>query len=200
MYIIVGLGNPGEEYENTRHNIGRMFAESFAKAHELPEFSFDKKTNALVSKGVVAGEKVTLVLPETFMNRSGAAVAPLVKSKKAAESLVVIHDELDMPLGRIKMSFNKSSGGHRGVESIRKVVGTDGFVRVRVGISAETGSGKNKKLKKPSGEEAVQKHILGKFKPAELTELKKEMKRVNEALEILLKDGRPMAMNVANTK
>ncbi len=196
MYIIVGLGNPGEEYDNTRHNVGRMFVESFAKAHELPEFSFDKKLNALVSKGTVSGEKVTLVLPETFMNRSGASVAPLVKSKKAAEQLVVIHDELDMPLGRLKMSFNKSPGGHRGVESIRKVVGTDGFVRVRIGISGETAGGK---LKKPLGEEKVQKHILGKFKPAELTELKKEMKRVNEALEILLKETREMAMNVANT-
>lgn len=199
MYIIVGLGNPGEEYENTRHNVGRMFVESFCQANELPEFVLDKKTNALMTEGKVAGQKIVAILPETYMNKSGAAVAKFVKSKKAAETLVVIHDELDLPLGRIKMSFNRSSGGHKGVESIRRVVGTDGFVRVRVGISGETGSGKNKKLKKPSGDEAVNKFILGKFKPAELAELKIEMKRVNEALKIFLKDGREMATNVANT-
>ncbi len=196
MYIIVGLGNPGEEYENTRHNVGRMFVEAFAKANELPDFTFDKKSNALVSEGKVNGEKVVVILPETFMNKSGDSVKKFVKSKKAAETLVVIHDELDMPLGRAKISFNKSSGGHRGVESITKVVKTEAYVRIRVGISGETAGGK---LKKPTGEEVVKKFIMGKFKPAEMIELKKEMKKANEALEIMVKDGREIATNVFNT-
>src|SRR6185436_8128053 len=126
-----------------------------------PDFSFEKKSNALTVEGKVAGEKIVAVMPETFMNKSGSAVARFVKSKKAAETLVVVHDELDLPLGRIKMSFNKSAGGHRGVDSVRKAVGTEGFVRIRVGISGSTPGGK---LKKPMGEEAVNKFILGKFK------------------------------------
>ncbi len=207
MYVIVGLGNPGEEYENTRHNVGRMFVSDFAKKNELPEFTFDKKSCALVSEGMVVGrkgsgkknesEKCVVLLPETFMNKSGLAVARFVKSKKAAETLVVVHDELDMPLGRAKISFNKSSGGHRGVESVSKAVKTDGYIRIRIGISGSTPGGK---LKKPIGEDAVGKFILGKFKPAELVELKKLSKKVTEALEIMLNEGREAATQVFNSQ
>lgn len=197
MYIIVGLGNPGEEYEKTRHNVGRDFVRDFAAKHEVPEFSFDKKSNSLVSEGKIAGEKIVAVLPETFMNKSGAAVAKFIKSKKAGQNLVVVHDELDLPLGRAKLSFNKSAGGHRGVESVRKAIGTEGFVRLRVGISPATPSGK---LKKPVGEEDVLKFILGKLSKKDEEALKKVGKSLGEALELLITKGHQAAMNVWNGK
>ena len=195
MYTIVGLGNPGEEYEGTRHNIGRMAVQAFARAQELSDFEFDKKANAQVAGGAVKKEKFTLVLPDTFMNKSGNAVARFVKSKKAAENLVVIHDDLDLPLGRFKISFNRGSGGHRGVESIIRAIKTEAFVRLRVGISKDAGKGK---VKKPIGEKAVGDFILGKFKPAEALEFKKVSKKISEALELLIRVGREKAMEVFN--
>lgn len=195
MIVIAGLGNPGEEYTNTRHNAGRIFVEWFRKENDLPEWVFDKKSSALISQGKVGKEKVLLLMPETFMNKSGASVQKYVKSVKAAESLVVIHDELDLPIGRVKMSFNKSSGGHRGVESVKKAVKTEAFVRVRVGISGATASGK---LKKPSGEKEVNNFILGKFKPDQLTQLKKVSKKVNESLRLLITENREVATGLCN--
>src|SRR3989338_3897546 len=189
--IIVGLGNPGAEYENTRHNTGRMILDMFRQKNDLPEWQEDKKLKSLISKK----NKITLLLPETFMNKSGEAIAKIVKSKKAAESLVVIHDDLDLPLGRIKISFNRGSGGHRGVESITRALKTEAFVRVRVGISKDAGKGK---VKKPIGEKAVGDFILGKFKPAEALEFKKVSKKISEALEILIRVGREKAMGVFN--
>jgi PTH1 family peptidyl-tRNA hydrolase len=197
MYTVVGLGNPGEEYNNTRHNVGRMIVLDFCKKHELPEPTFDKKSNALVSEGKVGKAKLTAVLPETFMNKSGAAVSKFVKSKKATDMLVVVHDELDLPLGRAKISFNKSSGGHKGVESISKAVGTEAFVRVRVGISPSTAAGK---LKKPIGEDVVGDFILGKFSKKDEDALKKISKSIQEALTSIVVDGRDRAMNEWNGK
>lgn len=185
-YIIVGLGNPGEEYVETRHNVGRMVLDAFVKTHELSDFEFDKKLNALVTDGKFGKNKVTLIKPETFMNKSGDSVRSLIKSKKAAETLVVIHDDLDIPLGKMKVSFNKSSGGHRGVESIMKAIKTEEFIRIRIGISAETASGK---IKKPQGEEKVIKAILGDFKKDEMPELKKMIKKSVLALEKVIADG-----------
>ncbi len=195
-YIFVGLGNPGEEYENTRHNVGRIMLDFFATAHELPDWSPKKNLQALVSEGKVGKEKVMLIEPETFMNKSGKSVAPVVKSVKAAEKLVVIHDDLDLPLGKIRMSFNRGAGGHRGVESIMKAIHTEAFVRIKVGIAPEAKSGI---AKKPKGEEAVNKFILGKLKPDEMAEFKKMAKKVSGALEILLKDGRDVATMFANS-
>ncbi len=197
MYTIVGLGNPGEEYENTRHNVGRMFVEAFSKKNELPDFSFDKKLNALTASGKIGGQKVLAILPETFMNKSGDAVGKAVKSKKAAEMLVVVHDELDLPLGRAKISFNKSSGGHRGVESIKKAVKTEEYVRIRVGISPSTAGGK---LKKPVGGEDVMKFILGKFSKKDEEILKKVSKNITEVLTLLVTEGKDRAMNEWNGK
>lgn len=191
-YVIVGLGNPGEEYENTRHNTGRIILDSFRIFADLPEWENDGRLKALVSKGKVGGESVVLVEPETFMNKSGLSVAPLVKSVKAAEHLVVIHDDLDIPFGKYKISFNKSSGGHRGVESIIKAVKTEAFIRIRVGISAETSSGK---IKKPKGEEAVEKKILGKFSADEQATLKKMCKLTNESLKMIIEEGRDIAVS-----
>ncbi|MFA6338739.1 MAG: aminoacyl-tRNA hydrolase [Candidatus Paceibacterota bacterium] len=193
-YIIVGLGNPGEEYRNTRHNTGRIILETFRKQNNFSEWETDKKLKALVSEGVVEKGKEMLVEPETFMNKSGESVKPLITSAKKAEKLVVIHDDLDIPIGKFKVSFGKNSGGHRGVESIIKAVKTKDFIRIRVGISPATPSGK---IKKPSGEKDVEKHILGEFKKSEFESLKKVGKSVAEVLEILVKDGRELAMSAS---
>lgn len=185
-FIIVGLGNPGEEYTETRHNVGRMVLDLFAKENNLDDFEFDKKLNALVTAGKIGKNKFTLLEPETFMNKSGDSIRSLVKTKKAAETLVVIHDDLDLPLGKIKVSFNKSSGGHRGVESIIKTIKTEAFIRIRVGISGETASGK---IKKPQGEEKVIDTILGDFKKTEMTDLKKVIKTSSKALALVIEKG-----------
>ncbi len=194
-YIIAGLGNPGEEYKDTRHNAGRIMAEYIAKAYDFSEWKHDKKLNALVSKGEIEEEKVQLVNPETFMNKSGASLAPLISSVKKAEKLIVIYDDLDLPLGTVRMSFNRGSGGHRGLESIAKSIKTTAFIRIRVGIAPTTPSGKTKK---PSGEAAVEKHILGEFKKAEQDILKKEGKKVVEILPILFSKGLSDAMTEFN--
>ena len=159
-YIFVGLGNPGEEYENTRHNTGRILLEWFGKSLDV-EWKEDKKLNATVAKVKVGNTPVTLVLPESYMNNSGKSVKPLITSIKGAEKMIVLYDDLDLPFGKSKISFNRSSGGHRGLESIIKNIKTEKFARVRVGISPVTPSGK---MKKPSGEDAVLKVIMGKFK------------------------------------
>src|ERR1700733_6443483 len=148
-YIIVGLGNPGEEYAETRHNTGRMLVQLFGKMHDA-EWKVDKKLSAQIAKVKIGKQTVTLVLPDTFMNNSGKSVKPLVTSIKSAEKLLVIYDDLDLPFGSAKISFNKSSGGHKGLESIIKNIKTEKFARIRVGISPVTPSGK---IKKPKGEE-----------------------------------------------
>mgnify|MGYP003451945009 FL=1 len=193
-YIFVGLGNPGDEYKETRHNTGRMLVEWFGKSLDA-EWKTDKKLNATVAKVKVGKTPVTLVLPETFMNNSGKSLKPLVTSVKSAEKLMVIYDDLDLPFGTNKISFNKSSGGHRGLESIIKSIKTEKFARVRVGISPTTPSGK---IKKPKGEDAVTKVILGKFKEEEIKELKKLSKSVNEALEVFVSEGLEKAMTGFN--
>jgi PTH1 family peptidyl-tRNA hydrolase len=136
-----------------------------------------------------------LIEPETFMNKSGASLMPLVKSKKAAEKVIVIYDDLDLPVGRMKVSFNRSSGGHKGVESIIKAVKTEAFARIRVGISPVTAAGKTKK---PSGDEAVADFILGKFSPKEYEALKKIFKTVPDAVAKIISDGAEMAMGEFN--
>jgi PTH1 family peptidyl-tRNA hydrolase len=199
-YIIVGLGNPGEEYEGTRHNVGRMVLDAFVKKNDFKSWAEDKRLKALTAEGKIGKNKALLLKPETFMNKSGEALLGLLKDKKlkleakkvnniklkTLENLIVINDDLDLPLGKIKVSFNKSSGGHRGVESINKAVKTEAFIRLRLGISGETASGK---IKKPQGEEKVIDTILGKFKPGEIDELKKTIKKAVQALELVIEYG-----------
>ena len=195
MHYIVALGNPGEEYKNTRHNVGRVILEEFFKKNYFSEWTIDKKLKALSSEGKIGKEKVLLIEPETFMNKSGLSVQSIITNKKKAEGLIVIHDDLDLPIGKFKISFNKSSGGHRGVESIIKIIKTEAFVRVRIGISPTTSSGK---LKKPKGEKDVGDFILGKFKKSEIETLKKISKKVAKALEMIITEGREKAMGEFN--
>ena len=195
-WILVGLGNPGEEYEGSRHNAGRDFLTAIAKKGGVKEWKFDKKTRALTAKGELFGKKAALVLPETFMNDSGGAVKPLVDSLKQAEKLAVLHDDLDLPLGIVKVSFGSGSGGHRGVESVQKALKTRDFVRVRIGISPSTPAGK---LRKPESEKVID-FVLGTFRGAEAeqTRLKASRKLAARAIELLLNEGTQAAMTEVN--
>jgi PTH1 family peptidyl-tRNA hydrolase len=198
-FIIVGLGNPGEEYTLTRHNAGRMAVEYLtgkSGVGTFEEWKIDKKLFALKTCGMIGKNKVTCILPDNYMNNSGKSVKPLIKSKKAAENLVIVHDDLDLPLGKIKISFGKNSGGHKGVESIIKNIKTKDFIRIRIGISGETAKGK---LKKPVGQEKVLKVIIGKFKPNELLILKKINKKIAEAIKVIVTENLDKAMNQYNS-
>ncbi len=175
MYIVVGLGNPGSEYEKTRHNTGRLASEVVAEKVE----------------------KVKVLVPDTFMNKTGSAVMKVVKSKKAAEKLIVIYDDLDLPLGTMKVSFDRGSGGHNGLESIIKAVKTRAFTRIRVGIAPVTPSGKMKG--RPAGGKELESYILGDWKPKEMEILKKVFKKVAEAVEILKEEGLQSAMTKCNS-
>ena len=195
--VIVGIGNPGKEYEKTRHNAGRMAVELLAKQEGADDFEFNKKANALVAETKVGGEKATLVLPETFVNLSGKAVAGFVKTPKAAKNLIVVQDDLDLPLGTIKMVVGRGSGGHKGIESIMRAVKSKEFARIRIGIS---GVGKRNQAKKVHGEEKVVKHVIGKFKPAEEAALKKALKKSAEAMRVYAEEGVDAATMFANTR
>jgi len=185
-YIIVGLGNPGAEYENTRHNAGRIIAQVFAEKNKSDEFSFDKKLNADKSKVKIGKEAAVVILPNTFMNKSGSSVKPLVTSAKKAAKLIVVHDDLDIPFGSWKLSFGKSSGGNKGVESIIRAIKTKNFIRVRIGIAPVTPTGK---MKKPKGERAVEKLILGKFTSSETRKIKSFSESIADVIESIVLKG-----------
>lgn len=205
-WVIAGLGNPGEEYSGTRHNTGRMAVEYFSKVEKLSEWREDpagkqasngagKKAKSLVSRGMVERTLVALVLPNTFMNKSGNAVSKFVKTAKSAERLAVVYDDLDLPLGTVKISFNRGSGGHKGVESIMRALKTKKFTRIRVGVSPSTAGGQ---LRKPEGEKRVMNFILDKWKAHELAQLRTAFNRVVRALETIVTAGPERAMNEFN--
>jgi PTH1 family peptidyl-tRNA hydrolase len=195
--VIAGLGNPGKEYEKTRHNAGRNAVKLIASLESFGELVFNKTANALVSKGLIGGESTTLVLPETMMNLSGKAISAFVKSVKAAKSLLVIHDDLDLPLGTIKMVFGRGSGGHKGVENIMRAIKTKDFARIRIGIS---GVGKKNQAKKVQGEEKVIKLVIGKWKPSEEAIVKKVLEKVVETAHLFATKGVEAATMFANTR
>jgi len=195
--VIVGLGNPGKEYEKTRHNAGRNAVQLVAKNESLDDFVFNKKANALVARGALGSKDIVTVLPETMMNASGKAVSAFIKTPKAAKNLLVIHDDLDLPLGTIKMVFARGSGGHKGVESIMRAVKTQDFARLRIGISA---AGKKNQAKKVHGDEKVIKQVIGKWKPGEEATLKKVLKKVAETVRLYCTSGIESATQFANTR
>ncbi len=194
-YVIVGLGNPGEEYAQTRHNTGRIVLDYFRKKYDFSEWEENKKLRALASEGKIGKTKTILLEPETFMNKSGLSVKPLITSKKKAEKLAVIYDDLDLPLGTFKISFNKGTGGHKGLESVAKNIKTKEFIRVRVGISQATPKGK---LKKPRGEQKILDYLMADFSKKDLEFLKKIKPKIAQALKVIILEGRQRAMNMFN--
>jgi PTH1 family peptidyl-tRNA hydrolase len=194
-YIVVGLGNPGEEYALTRHNAGRRAVERFREEHGCGEWKRSRSAEALVAEGEIGGVSVTLLFPERFMNRSGASVAALVKSLRAAERLIVAYDDIDLPLGSVKISFGRSSGGHKGLESVIRALKTRDFARVRIGVSP---AGARGKVKKPRGDDGVKDFLLSAFSKREAATLESALERAAKAIAAIVTDGREKAMSVFN--
>lgn len=184
-YLIVGLGNPGAEYRLTRHNFGFMVLDALAEHWSLQLKKI--KFNAVYVEDRFKGNKVVLAKPLTFMNESGRSVAPLMRYfKVATENMLVIHDDLDLPLGTLRIRPSGSSGGQRGIESITKLLGTQEFPRMRLGIS------------RPPGQMEPKDYVLKNFLPNE-EELKKiVLRQAIEAIECFIENGLTTAMNRYN--
>lgn len=183
--LIVGLGNPGREYQKTRHNIGFLCGDALAKRWGLT-FS-RRRARAEVAEGQACGQRVILAKPQTFMNSSGDSVRALMKlSNLTPSDLLVIADDLDLPFGRLRLRDRGSSGGQRGIQSIINQLGTDQFPRLRVGIG-----------RPPPGVDPVD-YVLTPFTASEAAELPEILDRVVAGVELLLTEGLAAAMNVVN--
>jgi PTH1 family peptidyl-tRNA hydrolase len=200
MKIIVGLGNPGKEYQNSRHNTGFMVIDRIAQSSTLKaqnhslKFKNNKKINAETAELKYQGEKIILVKPQTFMNESGTAVAKLIKFnneliKQLDNNLWVIHDDLDLTLGKIKIVKNRGAAGHHGVESIINHLKTKNFVRFRIGISINN---------QQSAFSNYKDYVLGEFKGQEKELLKNTINRCVEAVFFALEKGPEKAMTRFN--
>jgi PTH1 family peptidyl-tRNA hydrolase len=185
VHIIVGLGNPGTRYEKTRHNVGFDVVREIAERCDVR--LEEKRFNARMGKGRVAGETALLVLPQTFMNLSGDSVGPLAGFYKVArEQVVVIHDDLDLPFGVVKVKAGGGHGGHNGLRDLTKKLGGADFSRVRVGIG------------RPPGPMDTKAWVLAKWMPEEMKTLDAVRKRAGECVEAVLQDGAKEAMNRFN--
>jgi len=194
MFYIVGLGNPGEEHVGTRHNIGFTLLESFVAAKSLSSLHAVSAYSGLISTGVVVDEEVQVLLPTTFMNASGSAVTKLVP-KNEKEKLIVVYDDIDLAFGEIKISFGRGDGGHNGIKSIIEKLGSQDFVRLRVGIAKKsiwTG-----KLVRPKGEKLAS-FVLGHFDRSEEKGLEKVKELTSDVLVSLITKGREATMNQFN--
>ncbi len=190
MLIIAGLGNPGEQYEETRHNLGRETVLALAKTQEK-EFHLEKKWKAEVCEIKIGKAKAVLLLPNTFMNKSGAAVAPAARFFKVKpKEIFLIHDDADLPLGRAKLSFGKHSAGHKGVESVIRALKTRDFWRFRLGIAGRQSA---------SRRIPAENLVLKKFIPDEFKLAKKIVKKTIVAIEVAATDGPEKAMNSYNS-
>jgi PTH1 family peptidyl-tRNA hydrolase len=187
MYLIAGLGNPGQQYAGTRHNIGFMMLDHFAEKNNLT-FT-DSKWKALVSKAVVWDESVVLLKPQTFMNLSGMAVAQAVNFYKLQPAnIIVIHDDLDMEFGRLKIVSGGGDGGHKGIRSIIEHLGTKNFPRIKIGIG------------RPPTPVPPDKYVLSTFNSEEKKMSEQEMSLVFEGLRVSLQRGISAAMTFINRK
>lgn len=181
MFLIVGLGNPGEEYVKHRHNVGFQCVTHLAERHGL-RFG-DKQHKARIAAGSIGGERVVLAKPFTFMNNSGQAVAALVRWYKIepARELLVIHDDLDIPFGTLRLRANGSAGGQNGVKSIIQLLGTQEFARARVGIG-----------RPPAGWDAAD-YVLGNWSKEQAAALPALYNRVADSTETWIRDGLALA-------
>ena len=180
--LIIGIGNPDKQYEETRHNVGFMMVDYVAKKNDFGDFEFNKGLNSLVSKGKINKSAVILVKPQTYVNKSGEAVKKLTTYYKLhATDLMVIQDDLDIPFGNTKISFDKNSGGHRGIESIMRALKTKKFYRLRIGL-AKPALQKARQQSDKKRDEFVVKMVLSKFSPSEQEEIKKIFKEGYEKL------------------
>ena len=188
MYLIVGLGNPGEQYAKNRHNVGFQCLKYLADRYRLV-FS-EKQSKARLAGGMIAGQRVVLAKPFTFMNASGQAVAPLVRWHKLdpKRELLVVYDDLDLPFGTLRLRASGSAGGQNGMKSIIEQLGTQEFARLRVGIG-----------RPPAGWDS-RDHVLGNWSRAEAQVLPELYARVADAIEVFVAEGIIAAMNRFNVQ
>jgi PTH1 family peptidyl-tRNA hydrolase len=192
MIIIIGLGNPGKKFEKTRHNLGFLIIENLKlKIENFSDWKYEKKFKAEISRGKIGNEKVILAKPQTFMNNSGKSVKLLFTNYSLPiTKLFIVHDDLDLPLGKIKISIGRGSAGHKGVQSIIDELGTKNFVRFRIGIKP-----KNNKQRTINN---VKEFVLLKFNKREEKILKEVVKRTCQAIEVAIKEGGEKAMSRFN--
>jgi len=188
MKLIVGLGNIGKEYENTRHNIGFMVADVLAKNHQL---SFDKTDkNAMVTEFRLGAEKIFIIKPTTFMNESGKAVGEYARFYNILpENIAVIQDDMDLPVGFIRIRKNGSSGGHNGIKSIQSHLGTENFPRFKIGIGHPI-----------HDQQIVVDHVLHKFQGDDKDSIEKAVDSTAKAIDTWLTEDIESVMNKFNTK
>jgi PTH1 family peptidyl-tRNA hydrolase len=185
LWLIVGLGNPGRKYARTRHNAGFTVIEKFADDHNI---ELTEKKLYTVGKGSVEGAKVVLIKPLTFMNLSGAAVREAFRRFGATpESLIVVHDDLDIEPGRLKIKSGGGTGGHKGIDSIISNIGSKEFIRIKIGIGR-------------SMELPPEKYVLSKFTRQELPAMRIAVEDACEAISTLISSGLEQAMNLYNRK
>lgn len=188
MFIIAGLGNPGREYANTRHNAGFMVIDAIAEKAGISVS--EKKHKALIGKGVFAGEKVVLVKPQTYMNLSGESIREVTDYYKvdAESELIVISDDIDLDVGQLRIRPKGSAGGHNGLKNIIQHLGTENFIRVRVGVGA-----------KQRGGDLVS-HVLGSIDKDDMENYADALANAVDAIEVIMNEGTEPAMNKFNTK
>ena len=195
MFYIVGLGNPGDKYKGTRHNVGWVVLDFLREELRMPNLMHEKQNSAEVTEGIISGEAVTVVYPDTYMNNSGAAVAKFV-SKDESEKLIVIHDDIDLPFGEVKIGKGKGDGGNNGIKSIIQKLGTKDFVRVRVGIAPTsfwTGE-----TKRPKGGGPLERFVLKPFSKKEDKQLESVKRLAMSAVQEIIEKGAVVAMNKFN--
>ena len=193
MKLIVGLGNPGRTYANNRHNVGFMCLNHFTRRHSI---RLDKKQGkARIGSGEVAGNKVVVARPQTYMNLSGQAVSRLIKRFDIAlDDLLIIHDDLDLPLGKIRIRPSGGSAGHKGIKSIITELGSQNFPRIRVGIGKPPIATSSIEIT----EADIVDYVLSNFTPEEKQIITQVIPRAGEAILCLLTEGLTAAMNNYN--
>jgi PTH1 family peptidyl-tRNA hydrolase len=186
--LVVGLANPGAEYEGTRHNVGAEVIQLLAARHGAKLRK--AKERALVDEVLVGDQRVALAIPLTYMNLSGEAVAPLVRRHGIEDPhrIVIVHDELDLPVGRLKLKLGGGLAGNNGLKSVKAHLHTDDFARVRIGIG------------KPPGRSEGTNHVLKKPGKSDRAELDVMVVEAADAVELILSDGIAAAMNQYNTR
>ncbi|MFO7982406.1 MAG: aminoacyl-tRNA hydrolase [Desulfuromonadales bacterium] len=187
MKLVVGLGNPGNKYAMTRHNVGFMVAEQVARENGISLKK--KKHQGLFGVGRIEGTEAAILLPQTYMNRSGISVKSAIQSLGVPPGdLIVIHDEVDLPFGRVRVKSGGGHGGHNGLRSIKDLLGTTEFIRIRVGVG------------RPEGEKDVSAHVLSVFPAAEKKALNNVLKGSAMAVAAIFRGGVQQAMNEYNNR
>ena len=180
--LIIGIGNPDEQYQNTRHNVGFMLVDYITRKNSCDELEFNKKLNALVVNGKLNGSSIIIAKPQTYVNKTGETAVKLKNFYKIKlGQFLVIQDDLDIPFGNTKISFDKNSGGHKGIESIMRSLKTKKFYRRRIGLATK-GLQKARQQSDKKRNNYVVKFVLSKFSPSEQEELKKIFKEGYEKL------------------